>query len=812
MSIRSLLLSCVAALAATSPHALELPLSQSRSQLEVLPSPAYKAQPGEEIVIRGRVLGDTPLNVVLRIDDAQSRDYGSRVNEERALPAGPFLFTSPLIGARTVNGRLLNAQEITRLALFVATKGGQIEIDSAEIATTPPLPQGARGFSFGRDDAPVFGGFERIAPKDPRIEAGPALPTRRPGVDSLISSGMRGLERVRLPFPPGRANVSLWTEDVGEWETLPQALHRRIRVNGKELLYEQMKPAQWIERRYLAGRNDEIGANPDAWETYGKRRGGLLTGQVDVGANGVVVELAGESPVSTFMSAVLIEPASSNAALEDVQRRRADWYRSVWRIDMRERDSAVVQKIDLPASGETTGAPVRITMGRGAGGRVMFDVLSQQTTPASVNFAAPKLDDSQLVLDVWAAQRRLERRAVGLNLLTPTQDMLRGEPGDLPLTAGVARRYVGWVSASASAKPGLYKGNVVITTQTGKVIAPLEIDVLDVALPPAPRPAGFYLDESPHFTWFPGMGGERRRQVGCDLTFLSRLGVTGNAPALATPVGDSEDAFVVDSLSAAKAGNAAPWLAYTPAKRALQKIGAPAAARQLAMASAGLRELGLVAPIWSIADEPSNADQGGGNLVEWAKALRAADPAVKLAAQLNNPADLKVIDLFDTVLINEGFGIDVRDVARATRGGRDVWLYNTGRPRFTAGYWLPATGAARYLQWHARMPTADPFDPTDGREGDVQMLFPNPLACPARHDIHADVLEMAEGLIDQRWLAWLEARTEPEAKALYDKIAAATPDGWRTALGQYSNGVGARAAARLDQLRNSIVELARRLN
>ncbi|MDB5572525.1 MAG: hypothetical protein JWN93_3708 [Hyphomicrobiales bacterium] len=812
MTLRSLLLASAALVLAAQPlRALELPLSSSRAQLEAAQTPPYQAKPGDEIVIRGRVLGDAPQNVVLRMDDGASRDYASRVNEERVLPPGPFTWTHPLFGARAVNGRVLNPQELTGFYLFVASKGGRMEVDDAQIRAAAPLPNGARGYSFGAADAPVFPGFERIAPKDPRIEAGPAIPTRRPGVDALLSSGMRALERVRLPYPPGRVRVTLWTEDVGEWETLPQALHRRIRINGKEALYELMTPAQWIERRYLAGRNEEIGAQPDAWETYGKRRGGMVSAEVDVGANGVVLELAGESAVSTFLSAALIEPASSRAAFEDVQKRRAEWFNSLWRIDARLRESAPAPKIELARASEAPAAPLRIALGRGTGGRVAFEVVAQETQAAKIDLSPPALGDSRLALDIWAGQRRLERRTVGLNMLTPTQDMLRGEPADLPLHAGVPRRYVAWVSAPEGASPGVHRGSVTISAPGGKVVQPLEIEVMDAAPPAAPRPAGFYLDEAPHLTWFPGMGGERRKQVGCDLAILARLGITGNAPALATPVAGGEDAFVVDSLSAARNANSAPWLAYTPAKRTRQQVGEAAAARVLAQASTGLRDLGLTAPIWSIADEPSNAGHSEGDLATWARSLRAADSRVKLAAQLNHPSDMKVIDLFDTVLINEGFGIDVRDVAQAARRGRDVWLYNTGRPRFTAGYWLPATGAARYLQWHARMPTADAFDPTDGREGDMQMLFPTPQACPARHDIHTDVLEMAEGLVDQRWLAWLDKRQEPEARALHDSIASAAPDGWRTALARHHNGVGPRAAASLDALRGSIMDLARRL-
>ena len=183
-----------------------------------------------------------------------------------------------------------------------------------------------------------------------------------------------------------------------------------------------------------------------------------------------------------------------------------------------------------------------------------------------------------------------------------------------------------------------------------------------------------------------------------------------------------------------------------------------------------LQRAGLPTPIWSIADEPGNPDAQAGDIMAMSATLRAGAPGIKLGAQFNNPNDLKFIDAIDTVLINDGFGIDVDHVASLRRRGRDVWLYNTGKPRFTAGLWLWFTGASHYLQWHARMPTADPYDPTDGREGDVQIFWPMPEVCAAQPDIDVNLFEMAEGLVDQRWLAWLSSRKEPEARALEAKI------------------------------------------
>ena len=799
---RSLVLAAgIALLAPLHEAALAQSLPVSRGQLDVYGGEPMRAAPGDEIVITGEVRASAPLRVVLRIDDGQSSTYGSRVNDERTLPSGPFEWRLTLAGARTSSGKLVDATDIRRIMLFTPSRDGSVEVRSATLRPAEPLPAGAAGFSFGGPDAPLFPGFERVSPGDRRIIQGPAIPIRRPGVDPLIGSGLRGLEKVRLSWPQGRARVSLWTEDVGEWETLPHALRRRIRVNGVDIHDERLTPPQWIAARYLANRDAEAGASPDSWEAYGRRRGGLITAEVDVGEHGLTIELAGESPVATFVSAILVEPAGQRAALDETQARRARWFRAMWRVAEHAPDAAPLYAFGPSAASVQ---PLRLTIAGGAGASFAFDArASVSTQKPAIAIEAPASGSASLKVDLWSAQRRLDRRDVGLNLLRPDVSMLRGEPSALPLQAEVPRRYVGWVHAPEDAAAGVYTGRVRITTAEGDLVAPLEIEVLPARLPPATRPAGFYLDEAPHLTWFAEQGGERRRQLTCDVAFLSALGVRGNAPALSTPTPEDDDRFIVDSLTAARGGLAAPWLAYTPAKRLRARFGVEAAAGKLANSAAALRELGLAVPVWSVADEPSNPDHSEGDLGQWTRALRRADPKARLAAQLNSPADLKLLHLFDVAMINDGFGLDVDHVSRAAQGGREVWLYNTGRPRLTAGRWLAITGAARYVQWHARMPTADPFDPTDGREGDVQMFFPTPLACPPRPDIHHDVLRMAEGVADQRWIDWLRGRGEPEARALLARIEDAAPRRWREAVTQLDAGAA--------QMRASIVDLARRM-
>lgn len=255
-------------------------------------------------------------------------------------------------------------------------------------------------------------------------------------------------------------------------------------------------------------------------------------------------------------------------------------------------------------------------------------------------------------------------------------------------------------------------------------------------------------------------------------------------------------------MTAAAAANVAgPWLAYAPAKRLLAEQGIEKSAEAIARLEREMTAAGAKPPVWSVADEPSNPDNHETRLRAWIEAIRAAAPTARLAGHLNTPADRRLLGLFDVALVNDGYGLEAASVAEAAASGREAWLYNTGHMRAAAGLWLWATAARRYVQWHARMPTADAFDPTDGREGDVQMLFPETAICPAVPAIHRDLLEMADGVVDQRWLLWLEAQKTAATEALLRRIRTDSAGSWGKA-----SGLG---PAGLQGLRESIIELAR---
>ncbi len=773
-------------------------------------SPLTQCQAKCEIVIEGTIKAKQPITLVLRVDDTLFAGYANRVNDERSFANGSFKWRKSLSSLRATNGRILNPKTINQMVLFLAKGEGDVTVTSFKLEEVEPLPMGAKGLHFGGWDAPLPQGFERVLAADPRIQGLPFI-IRRPAPDPLIAGGLRGLNKVHVDWPKGRALVSLWSEDPGEWELLPFPLERKITVNGTDFLNQHFTPPQWLKSRYLAGSDFEPTQGITAWQAFGQHRGGLVSKEVEVGDDGINIELLGDSPAALFLSAVLVEPAGQQAALTQVLKNREQWYNEQFALGGAQAQH-VANQIEVQATSSTlkTLSPpkLRLTLAPNSGGRASIivhtnDIIAAPqftlTTPETL-ISTPKLGSPDLPLRIWAAQRQLDRVDAGSNLLVIKDERLRSQLNKFPILPNEPRRYEIWVDAPAKTAAGIYSGQIKIGDFPNATVD-FEIEILPVELPIPTKPSGFYLDEAPHLIWFPWPTDVRRRQMACDAATLSGFGINGNAPALSTPIHNLNDDFMKDAQIAAQNNTVFPWMAYAPATRALQSQGLEQAIRSIEDADHRMMARGYNRLIWSVADEPSNPDVAAGDLKGWVTALRKGATGVRLAAHLNNKADRALVPLFDTVMVNAGYGINLNDLSDIAAQNVQPWLYNTGKPRFAAGLWLWASAAKHYIQWHARMPTADPFDPTDGREGDVQMFYPSMEICPKQPDMNADVLAMAEGLVDQRWLLWLIARREPEAQKLVEEI--------KTKL-----GVSFESASKLNdedmaKIRENIINLAR---
>ena len=160
--------------------------------------------------------------------------------------------------------------------------------------------------------------------------------------------------------------------------------------------------------------------------------------------------------------------------------------------------------------------------------------------------------------------------------------------------------------------------------------------------------------------------------------------------------------------------------------------------------------------------------------------------------------------------MNHGYGVRKGEIARIhntfgskERAAKKVWLYNMPKFRLAAGAFLWHSQADGYVQWHGRMPTANPYDPTDGREGDYQFFYPQPNSCEDLPDVDRGLFELAMGQYELRWYLWLEQQTGKEAIALSQGIKTALGGSWKKA--EQIN------TAQLEAWREQMIDLAQSL-
>ncbi|WP_310620817.1 hypothetical protein [Flexibacterium corallicola] len=569
----------------------------------------------------------------------------------------------------------------------------------------------------------------------------------------------------------------MWTEDPGEWETLPYPLERRININDKTIHLRRETIDEWVKRRYLAGKRRETKGVGDPWTDIAQYRGGYFQENTIAGPDGIKIDLAGSSPDATYISAVLLSPPEDLTALDFVNSERARAVRSQWPVKPLPPRGSSDLTVQLTQNKQKL-TSLGLSIPAGSGSRTDIDLVS--ISPTKIKTIQADFNSDLIRPYIWAALRTLERLKANSNLLQISETRLVEDTTDLPVSSPHPRRLVLWIDISSQIPPGKYEGNITIGWENGSTTLPVSLTVPNISLPKAKYPAGFYLDEMIHLTWAFQSPSRRAAQIKCDLEFMTTLGLSSLAPPLQTPLGAKTQEFMLDLKAAT---NISPQrgqeiLAYTPAKRLKQNLGNQAAAYRLNQLIEDINSQGLTAPYWSVADEPSNPHLGDGSVESWIKVLRDNSKNIKLAAQLNTPKDIELASLFDLVLINDGFDLTPRTVQAFKSKGPEVWLYNTGRIRETAAIGMRVTKATAYVQWHARMPTADPFDPTDGREGDVMMLLPSAEICKKQPDINLALLHMAEGLVDQRWLLLLDQEKSREAQSLKRKLWKSSQNIW----------------------------------
>ena len=803
--MRTLLLALALALSLPAPQARaadaiqELPLGQGRTPSLHDFSPPLKLERTVELSIVGENTSGQPELIVLRVDDGQSNDYASRLGEERIVPPGPFRIRSLPGQWVTPSGRKIDITDIRRMVVFVGDGQPAVQLGKVTAEVAFALPEGAHGWKMGPGGGAVFPGFEPLIANDPRLTGKTQIAITRPSADGLIGTGLRGVDKFEVPWQNGDWTVTLWSEDVGEWEFLPHELNRKIVVNGHTALEYHMTPAQWIHSVYYAGRDGEAVADGDPWALFGRRRGGLVSINVPVTDGKLTIEQSGDGLEATFLSAVLVEPAADGyKALKAVQAARRERFLERWPVAGYDKGGPVPAGLSLgllkeggialpgwrPPAAQAEVVPRRAVA---RGGLISLDFMAlsaEEAKQATVTVRAAALGNRELFTEMRWGQWRFTRPDPSTAMLEVTADHLRGDMETMGLRAGLPRRINMIIQASEKAPPGIYKGSVTISANGHSTSQPFEIEVLPVTLAAATQGVGVYLEDPPYDDWFDIPDATRDRAASCDLNFMVRLGLTSVSPGLVTPDANHLTRFANQMALVRDAGFTGPVLAYTPIKRLIAGVGIDGIGGPLSLLDQLLRRRGETGPLWSIADEPGNPGSTPEDLEHIRRNLRATMPDAKIAGHLNHREDRRLLPLFDVALLNVGFGIDADELKDIRAKGTVPWLYNMPNMELAAGFYLWRSTASGYLQWHGRIPTADPFDPTDGREADVMLLPITEQSCLAVPDIDDGLLRIARGVDDARWMTWLEglSATNKDAAALRDKIRRAIPGEWKGAV------------------------------
>ncbi|MGA2066337.1 MAG: glycoside hydrolase domain-containing protein [Thermoguttaceae bacterium] len=226
---------------------------------------------------------DQPVHCSARIDDAASKDYGSRYNDDGVvMPPGKSTFEINLTGLTKSNARnfadrqKVDLSTVRLMTLCIAPVGKPLVLffDNVRLEGSGlPAVEGLKALDFGPPGAAVYPGFEgcthQVSYRDDRgygwIGADYAQIAYMP--DALTGNCASGRE-FRLKLPNGRYEVHLCWDMFGLWGALPTFHWRKLLLNGQEVLSQRRSGAEFLANQYYAHEDDEDLPGQDLWEKY----------------------------------------------------------------------------------------------------------------------------------------------------------------------------------------------------------------------------------------------------------------------------------------------------------------------------------------------------------------------------------------------------------------------------------------------------------------------------------------------------------------------------------------------------------------
>lgn len=767
------------------------------------------------LVIKGKNFSTLPQTLVVRIDDKSSNDYYSRTNLERKVAPGLFEIRVPVQGLKKENKLSLNVDDLRRIFVFNATEihrdnkwpkllnsNDRVTVSSISLDKNREFPSFIRIYDFGNSESQVLEGAQGVSLKHHRSKGdiklfGQMTSVNRPGPDPWIKDGIYGIEEVRIPLEAGLWRLTLFREDLGEWENLPRQLNLGVAINGverdgKNNPYTHNPAFKWYQQEYLKFYKTRADRGP--WEDIVRHRGLVQSFDFEQGSEELSIRLLGDTPQQRFISGIILQPLDHRVYNSDynglslINERRREYFKKSWLVENKIIETEGSNKVDS------------LRLAKGEGRLVEFTAEFDRNVTISSDSAFERSGgylEFRQSLPRWRREGSEQHIKKSFNHLSVVKErkFIKGR-----------YKLLLWLQAGLQQTEGHYKTLLSFKDSNQNVLKDVSIDieVINQTLPENKQKVGIYLDHSPHLTFFKQWNDFQLAQVYCDLRYLDQLDLMALAPPFDTPTEDNLLRWNQEISLYQKFYGQQNLLAYTPYKRLRKLMDDRALKKKIKSLTAHKSQNSLL--YWSIADETRDKDK----VKKDADLLHSANQFAKTAGHLNDKSQTGLIDKLDLILMNHGFGVS-RAVIDGIHGtliakgekAKQVWLYNMPKFRLAAGAFLWRSNADGYVQWHGRMPTANPYDPTDGREGDYQLFYPQPTACTTIPDVDRGLFELSMGQFELRWYLWLDQQRDDRALKLKEQIKSVLGSSWSEAT--------MIEIEQLEQWRDQIIDLAQSL-
>ncbi|MBA2482024.1 MAG: hypothetical protein H0V44_15270 [Planctomycetes bacterium] len=467
---------------------------------------------------------DHAVGFSVRADDASSKDYGSRYNDDgySARPGWSTVRIN-LTGLLCSNSRNFSEQralDMSMLRIFMVFMGPtpdgkstSLYFDDARLEDTGlPACAGLRAFDFGPVGSGVFSGFTGVTEADIYASGkgygwiGPESGQRPANPDDLggdFGSGKSFV--VDLAEGAGTYVVELCIDAFGAWATPQSFKHRTVTLNGDTVLDETWDGVAFLEKRYLRFERDEDEPGMDLWERRVKPATPVRRFEAAVKADGkLAVSVHGDGPFGSAMCYMVVYPKAKAvegaAFMKALDARRKDLFSNEISLALPKTDHpapkataeeqargfiafARSSDIDIActASPSDSERGAALALAGCAGERIagqvgLLPLKAVDAVTATVSdLASADSSISSSAIDIRAVRNLAKRGGIGREAtLTP----LILEPRQrLPLKPGFTRAFWLTVRIPTGTKPGDYRGSVTLAGGGTPLTVPISLTV-----------------------------------------------------------------------------------------------------------------------------------------------------------------------------------------------------------------------------------------------------------------------------------------------------------------------------------------------